>query len=406
MRPLLQVLVVLVLVLGAQPARAATVSAWVCAKLATSYIDTAATITQLDDDYIRDNTAAAARGVHLVVTDNTTNTVVQELYLPDADPACAPALNYNTARTYKIQVKSDASVANNTIVVRNDDVNNQMFVSTIETAWVPVAGQKTVTTGIHNAWNLLRVATWAMHRRSTGLSGENITFFLQTCPTIPGASCASRANSKLYIDPSMQAKKFVPVHEMGHRIAQLHNQGNHADIPTLSPVDGNCTGNGDLIEKKYTSFAAAEGIAHYYAAVAFNDTTGANCEVQRNGDYNLNAISGEVQFNEKSPSCEGDPSQETWAPADFLGNHCIGLTEDRGTELDWLRLFWDLDHFWGLSSTTLFDLWDQADPDTWDGVGGGTASNDVEERFTTAADPNHVNVAVPWSAAANANGAR
>lgn len=388
------------------PASAATVSAWICAKLATTYTDTAVNIAQLEDDYIRDNTAAAARGAHLVVTDNTTNAVVQELYLPDADPACAPALNYNTARTYKIQIKSDANVSNNTLVVRNDDVNNQLFVSTPEPAWTPVAGQKTVTTGLHNAWNVLRVATWAMHRRSTGLSSQTFTFFLQTCPPIPGASCLNPANGKLYIDPVMQTTKWVPVHEMGHRVSVIHNQGYYASIPTLSPVDGNCTGNGGMIDKEYASFAASEGIAHYYAVVAFNDPTGPNCEFPRGADYNLNGVPGELPANEKSPSCEGDPAQETWAVADFLGHHCTGIAEDRGTDLDWLRLFWDLDHTWGLSTTTIFDLWDAADPNTWDGVGGGTASDDVEERFATAADPAHVGVQVQWSAAAGVNGVR
>lgn len=409
-------LLAIVVLLPASPASGiTTVWAWVCVTLPTTFVDTQDDLSELDDDYLKTNTLGAppnthgpaGRGVHLVITDNDLASVVQDEWLPDADPACAPTMQFNTAHTFKIEVRSESLVAGNQIQVV--DEFGALKIATPHAAWVPTAGQRDVQPNTSKHWNVLVAASWAVHRRNVGLVGHLFKFILAPCPDPESADCCSCMwpdTGDMYINPTPvnqdahTRRRFVIAHELGHRIAQNKNNGNHTSFADLDPPDGNC--DGDLTRKRFTSMAASEGIASYYAAVAFNSTTEPDCEIADRDDFNHDNSTTELD-NEWTPSCQGDPSQEDWAAADYLGNECIGWQEDRGTVLDWMRLFWDLDHTWGLSTTKIFDLWNDADPDDWDDDGGGGA-NDPQERFEVAADPAHQNVQAEWTAAAGLNG--
>ncbi|MEQ1567355.1 MAG: hypothetical protein ABMA64_17060 [Myxococcota bacterium] len=109
--------------------------------------------------------------------------------------------------------------------------------------------------------------------------------------------------------------------------------------------------------------------------------------------------------NEFTPSCEGNPSQETWANLDYMGDTCGGTLEDRGTYLDWMRAFWDADQGQGLTTEQIFDLWDEANPKDWDSSGGGiTSADDPQERLEAAALS--LSVSTEWNNVDNVNGVR
>lgn len=70
---------------------------------------------------------------------------------------------------------------------------------------------------------------------------------------------------------------------------------------------------------------------------------------------------------------------------DYLGDYCnTGTMTDRGTELDWLRFFWDLDREStggeGMSFYTMVDLYGDALPYAWS---SSDAHDDLESVYAT-----------------------
>lgn len=70
-----------------------------------------------------------------------------------------------------------------------------------------------------------------------------------------------------------------------------------------------------------------------------------------------------------SVSCQTAPSNANFP--DYLGHQCSGTLTNRATEYDWLRFFWDLDYDQGLSTTTIYTIWDWANSDNWHASGDG-----------------------------------
>ncbi len=400
---------------------AAQVNVTLCGVVKISYTDIWDTDNDgiednsVDDDYFSSNHDRPARGAFLRVTDNTTG-IMTEHQLEDDNPACtASTVQLDTTRTYKLVLTAKATLnGNNTIKVWTNDVDDAMWAHVGETAWTPVAGTKTLTTGTHAAWNILAASSWALHRRNGGLANETLIFYTETCPTSPGASCYSSANQRLYIDPAMDEGKYFVCHEMGHKIARLRDGGLIPNKPALASPDGVCqASDGPMIQKRFPALAADEGLAWYYSVVAFNDTTGTDCGFFRSGhDWDQDGTSSEnlAPANlEQTPSCDGDVA-EGWADEDYLGVECGGTLEDRGTYVDWMRAFWDVDNEEGLSTATIFDLWVEADPSTWDGDGGSGCDLvdllpcDPQERMEQAAIA--LGVSVEWNAVDGRNGIR
>jgi hypothetical protein len=226
---------------------------------------------------------------------------------------------------------------------------------------------------------------------------------------VSGASC--QRDNRLYVHPGHDDRKNMIVHELGHAIAEAANGWNDENTPTLGNPDGDCEGRGSMIQKEYAGNAANEGIAWYFAAVAFNDTTEADCEIWKSADYdhlngpgNLVVQGGIVLLDERAPSCQGEVAED-WPVEDYIDGKCNGTLEDRGTLLDYLRAFWDADHDEGVTTNQIFAMWDAANPNGWDGSGGGlTGSDDPQERLESAAST--VGVLGKWNDVDHRNGVR
>ena len=97
------------------------------------------------------------------------------------------------------------------------------------------------------------------------------------------------------------------------------------------------------------------------AAVAWNrgDQTDCHFHYYKNVDYNCNRTrDGRLWLN-----CEGGYTN------DYL-HSCCGAngsrTSDRGTEGDWLKFWWDLHTNYGYSFGKITNIWDYAQPHSWD----------------------------------------
>ena len=82
-----------------------------------------------------------------------------------------------------------------------------------------------------------------------------------------------------------------------------------------------------------------------------------------------------------------DADPESIPEFDVLGWYCLdsGDSENRATEYDVLRAFWDLVTYYDQSPETIFDIWAAADTDTWIAAGTGTGGNYPSQRMSEAA---------------------
>jgi hypothetical protein len=121
--------------------------------------------------------------------------------------------------------------------------------------------------------------------------------------------------------------------------------------------------------KESQSAAASEGIASFYAAMAFNnDTTETDCEIQKaDRDWDLDGTRGEASHDPEVFSCEtsfslgaGASPESSVVGGDYLGSECIasGYSNNRATQFDYLRAFWDLRTGQSISFPTIVALWD------------------------------------------------
>lgn len=396
-----------------------TVPVTVCASIDHTLRDVQSKVPELDDDYILDRSVRAAAGVKVELVDNFDPANPIELWMPDTDleeaSACFPmAILLNTEHTYQVKVWGTASIDGNTVLVKDPSGDDLVFVE--DSAWSPVAGEHGITVRAGDEWNLLVVGITALHRRTAGVGGETFEFWPTLCPTALDASCFDPSTERIYINPigadgpfdptyptHLQLKQVI-AHELGHAIAYALDAHSPAATAVLLEPDGNCIDTfGPWVRKQYTSKAASEGLANYYAAVVFNEPGGATCELYRGfEDFNQDFVKG--NGNETTPSCEGNPALEDWAAEDYLLHECVGVLEDRGTILDWTRAFWDFGQQPGVSTEDVFAMWDLANPRNWDADGGGSTSDDPEERLAAAAAT--LGLSAEWAAAASVNGVR
>lgn len=146
-----------------------------------------------------------------------------------------------------------------------------------------------------------------------------------------------------------------------------------------------------MATKEHSSAAATEGWANFYAALAFNRTDESDCAFMynKNQDFDRDGVNDSIGGTD-SISCEASP---IWDPVavpsdDYLGNLCDTPYAHRSVELDWMRFFWDLTTDQDVSFSDLGDLWDIANPRTWNAVGvNGSSSNPWPRIEAAALDP-------------------
>lgn len=353
------------------------------------------------------DTTYAARGARIKVIRNSDSYVVYDGFTLDsgASAGCTVAgLNLDSTETYNVKVKSYASVGGNTLYVYDDDTTPAVYSHGPSTYSPPGNGTLTITTSVAEQWNISLAVGYAMFRFTGGLTGQTYVFYNEAGPN--GGTEYDRTNDVVFISSGGTDNKYMIDHEFGHMIAARANDGGAPNKSYGATLDNCYTDNTESHEaasKEYQSAAVWEGIAHYYAVIAFNNVSTSDCSWVYYKDTNWNLDGDATDSQEPAEldvSCENYPTN---APTpDFLGNYCTGTLTNRGTEYDWLRFFWDMHTDMAISYDTMLDIWDEADPDTWNATGDSSGADYPATRLRDAA--NTLGYLTEWDSRDNING--
>lgn len=354
------------------------------------------------DDYMFSNQNKIARGVLLRIDSSQPGAADIDLWTDwdGADAGCADVV-LDDIWTYDVKILSRTNIDG--IFLEVNSTGSTAWSSQPLTSWTPVAGVTNIeTVNAHRAWNMTAAMSWALYRRNYGVSGE--TFIAHTDDVSPCSANAAACQSggEMWFDntSSLIGYRYVMVHELGHLLAYKfdgHNSSNKdygAAAPTCTEFGGGTSGHA-MSTKEHTSAAAVEGFGHYYAAVAFNNTSESDCAFMYNKtqDFDRTDAAASDFSPPDSISCEGSP---VWNLAlvdarDYVGDMCTGTLTHRGNELDFLRFFWDLETDEGLSFSQVAELVDRADPRSWNAIGVNGDPDNVWDRFVaSASDPNNL----------------
>jgi len=219
--------------------------------------------------------------------------------------------------------------------------------------------------------------------------------------------------------------KFIIAHELGHTIV-MERMGERTENNQFAPLDGcmgsyssgsnanpfdrsdpsgwendDGTGGKGLLTKEYQSTAAREGWASFYSAWLWNFKTENDCFYQTHGiqDFDLDGDIDNNYLHASDPdtglynqadtydgayTCEGAgiatvteqpiPAGDTlesyiyakdWLEDVINEGKCSGTTENRGTQYDWQRFFWDMLTDQEVPIEDLADIYVDMCPTTW-----------------------------------------
>ncbi|HAM21161.1 MAG TPA: hypothetical protein DCQ04_02605 [Actinobacteria bacterium] len=388
------------LALASMPAHAALYSVKFCVDYSIDFDDASGSV---GDDFYTSNSDRTALGIRIKVMRNSDS---HDMYFDHtdwsgADAGCTDSLVLDSTEDYTVSAQSRALVNGNYINVLDDDGTDNLYSHVEYLAFVP-SSSTTITfdTAIADQWNIAAAAGQAMSRRSAGLSGQNFDLYTQECPST-GSSCTSNSTGDVYLSTFGAEHKYVVVHELGHAMAYQSNGDSSASFSygaTLNSCYTDNTRNHEANSKEYQSAAVNEGIAHYYAAIAFNNSAESSCgfAYYKTTDWDLDTVTDATNV-----SCESGPIAGV-DNADYLGDWCTGTLTNRAVEWDWLRFFWDLDTDQSVTTTTIFEIWDDANPNSWNSTGDSTGSNYPSTRMRDAANTN--GVLTEWDNEDNTNG--
>jgi hypothetical protein len=142
-------------------------------------------------------------------------------------------------------------------------------------------------------------------------------------------------------------QKFLVGHEVGHTLEESHQfatfgtheylYGNgYYDLEGGGAACGSAGEQHALTSLEYTNDAIMEGFGHFLSADAYNDhnqATGRFTYYKDDLDFPRDIpLEGQTAFNALAP----------WESNRFAQRVCDETPSNEGTELDWLRFFWDL----------------------------------------------------------------
>lgn len=301
-------------------------------------------------------------------------------------------INLN-AEAWTVKLLRTAEVNGNTVEVRSH-IDDGLFLTTVETSWVPDGGTDvwTIGDGTVGNINIMAVATYAIYTENGGMTGKTYSFRNDVDPCPTAAGCWAVTTNTINIGSSLFDRKFGILHELGHAMSDKVNgsQGLNADCdapPNACEGVGDSSGDGHYPDtKEFQSCAAIEGIAWAYAAVVFNDTSTSPCEFQTHfePDWDQDDVNDAAEV--EVFGCEGQPITGELG-ADYLGDRCLGsgATTNRGNEFDWIRHYWDLRTDGPFAWSTLLAQWALADAHDWTANGTGSGGNFPAERLHDAA---------------------
>lgn len=195
----------------------------------------------------------------------------------------------------------------------------------------------TANTG--KAFDVYMVGAYSLFRHSGGLVDKTFRYRLDS-----GSSNSSvdRVNDTIRIGDLRSDRKFIIAHETGHLVGDFAT-GNQdwktVDTRCHCYESSSCPaeyGSHTMISKERSRCAVAEGFAHFYAAAVFNSHT--DDSPYECWFHYYKEVDGD---STPTVNCELD-----WPDGPFdeqyMETNCALPWIGMGTELDWMRTFWDV----------------------------------------------------------------
>jgi len=386
-----------------EAADAASVIQTICVDEDTDYTDASAgnQFTGTSND---------AYGIHLKISDLTASTSAWVWALTSTGCYTGVA---DDSHSYKIEAATTAQIVDtytNTIYVQDKDGNT--LVTTLVNNFTPHNGTNNYSIGPSSYVDILAATSFALKSHTGIISGQSFYFRYDSDGT-HGNDYRADLGFGWIKEADL---KFVDAHEFGHQIFDAANgwDGNNknytADLDDCSGAYSAVQDKHQMNSKEFSSTGAIEGVASFYAALAFNsDGSNAACSYANYNGHNLvdwdpntsspnNQKSDDAQYLSVQDvfNCEdgwtyseGGVDKYTVNAADFLGQNCLnnGAVNHRATQYDFVRAFWDFhtDSGSSVSLSNIMTMWANADPDTWNAAGTGTSSDFPATRLQTAA---------------------
>lgn len=347
------------------PIPAWAVSVTFCAEYKVDYEDADLGLNDpaAEGDYFATNSNKVARGAKIqTVRTSTGATETHYAAYTGTDAGCAGPFTLVGGAVYDVKIISVAQIGSNVIKVMDNQDENDVWISVALDDWTAPTTTSTVdieTANAHDAWNVAAAAGHALWRRSGGVDNKTFDFFTEydtcsfgelSCDPCDNGSGSCMRGGDVHLSTEGVVRRFIIVHEMGHALGYFAAGSYSPPIEYADPDQGNCytvsARDHEMNSKEWQSAAILEGWAHFYAAVAFNLTNETDCGFvyYKTQDYDLDPQHIVEAADPHAFSCEAGPIFTTTGvdAKDYLGDWCTGDLDDRGTEMDWLRFWWDL----------------------------------------------------------------
>ncbi|MEZ4239375.1 MAG: hypothetical protein R3F59_25110 [Myxococcota bacterium] len=350
------------------------------------------------DDYFKTNGVYKARWALVYLIRDSDGALLESEYTDD-DGLVHFQIPHNVAVRFRLFAHHDVNGSGRHVVVKEDatDLVHLFADGPVFYDW-SLPGLPTTTTNVvfdgsvtGNEWiNVAAIASWTVRRRASAFpTGVYYKFALDD----PGGGLAGKwdfSEETVLIDPGVSIDgwryKTVIAHELGHALQYWAN-GAHQPITDVSLNDASCPSAGTthrVVSKEYQSGAINEGMAQWVAAVAFNNTTEADCKhvIHDNITWHVNSGLSPYPY-----SCEGyvvgGPDQDAGVEDSFGVSGADYMHEPHGTppndvactdttpnvntavELDWERFLWDLVTKEGVTFGKIVEAYDEAEPQDW-----------------------------------------
>lgn len=360
------------------------------------------------DDYFNTNDPEPALGAYYEVK-TTGGIPVAAGYAAESgtQQGCTTEMTLNSSMAYDVKVFSKTNIGGNTVVLYDEDTTPALFSEVLWNDWSPTGSgtQKRDTVTLGGWVNIIGAASWALHRNDSGMTGKTYIIYAvgeydlddndipkPPCTGGSGTGYATQNDcGKIWIGTSTSDERYIVAHEMGHRVARFANGDMVAnsnyfleppEVPDSSPVVHYCdyeeaAAGHAMVSAEYQSAAVNEGIAHAFAAFAFNNSSQLDCwfyyykELDWDNDQTLDLSVGWVdcqganQCTGSAGTCDSGVADENYLEDQCYISATFPSYENRGTEYDWLRFFWDLSADEYVTYEQILDIWYEADPDAW-----------------------------------------
>lgn len=338
----------------------------------------------------------------------------------DKDTGCTPVIASLSGGPFIVRVYSQAQVTTggvNTVDIRTSESDNNRFYYNLTTNYKPSsnmtctyewANSSTASTDgacpsgqncTEDLVNLAAAAGYTLDQHFGGLHGKTFKIFTEPCDcqtNSPGACACDSSTSTVKLkfpQGGTRGRKFIIAHEMGHGVSILAAGGRAitTSTPTPYPNPGLCDmdGNGGthtLVSQLWQGKAAHEGFGHFWASAVWNNQSESDCMFAYYKPIDLDQ-DGTLETNPWVSCVTGGTTPDNYPNSDYMHNKCATPFEGKSTEFDWLRA-WANVHRSGLQTAQIANVWDGANPETWDPDAASGTSGSPFDRLDSSASSN------------------